>query len=64
MKVNGEIVKLEKECTVGEFLDTNGYKRNRVAVERNGEILSKSAYDTTILNDTDRLEIVKFVGGG
>ena len=64
MKVNGEIVRLEKEYTVGEFLDANGYERNRIAVERNREILTKSAYDTTVLDDSDRLEIVQFVGGG
>ncbi len=36
----------------------------RVAVELNMEILPKSDYETTGLNDGDRIEIVHFVGGG
>ncbi len=36
----------------------------RVAVELNMEILPKSNYETTGLNDGDRIEIVHFVGGG
>jgi thiamine biosynthesis protein ThiS len=35
-----------------------------VAVERNGEIVFKSAYESTQLRDGDRLEIVKVVAGG
>ena len=33
-------------------------------VERGGEIIFKSQYDTTVLADGDSLEIVSFVGGG
>jgi thiamine biosynthesis protein ThiS len=35
-----------------------------VAVERNREIVSKAAYDSTELEDHDELEVVEFVGGG
>ncbi len=36
----------------------------KIAVERNLEIIPKSAYATTMLADRDRLEIVHFIGGG
>jgi len=36
----------------------------KVAIERNLEIVPKSAYLATALSDGDRLEIVHFVGGG
>jgi len=36
----------------------------RVAVERNGEIVPRSAHGSTVLADGDRLEIVAAVGGG
>jgi sulfur carrier protein len=36
----------------------------KVAVERNGEIVPKSAHASTVLADGDRLEIVVAVGGG
>jgi thiamine biosynthesis protein ThiS len=33
-------------------------------VERNLEIVPRSAFPTTILEEGDRIEIVQFVGGG
>lgn len=36
----------------------------RIAVERNGEIVPRSRYIDTSLEDGDRLEIVAAVGGG
>lgn len=36
----------------------------KVAVERNLEIVPRSAYQTTALADRDRIEIVHFIGGG
>ncbi|MDC7681693.1 sulfur carrier protein ThiS [Asticcacaulis sp. BYS171W] len=41
-----------------------GIDPRKVAVERNLEIVPKSAYLNTPLEDGDRLEIVHFVGGG
>ncbi|MEN9874920.1 MAG: hypothetical protein RL186_1817 [Pseudomonadota bacterium] len=35
-----------------------------VAIERNLEIVPKSQWDATILQEGDRLELVQFVGGG
>ena len=50
--------------TVSEYLATIRYDPKRIAVERNGDIVFKSQYDTAILADGDCLEIVSFVGGG
>jgi sulfur carrier protein len=36
----------------------------KVAVERNGEIVPKSAHANTVIGDGDQLEIVVAVGGG
>jgi sulfur carrier protein len=36
----------------------------KVAVERNGEIVPRSAHAATLLADGDRVEIVVAVGGG
>lgn len=47
-----------------EYLSDYGYDRNRIATELNGNILTKSEYDNTILKDNDKVEIVSFVGGG
>jgi thiamine biosynthesis protein ThiS len=39
-------------------------KGDRIAVERNGEIVRRSEWATTLVESGDRFEIVHFVGGG
>lgn len=46
------------------FLASLGIDRRKVAVERNREIVPKSAFDRVVLTAGDELEIVQFVGGG
>ena len=54
----------QEEQTVADYLEENGYRMNRIAVELNGEILPKYKYSETRLKDGDSMEIVTFVGGG
>ena len=63
VKVNGEELHIAGK-TVAQYLSTTNYDPKRIAVERNGDIVFKSQYDATILQDGDSLEIVSFVGGG
>ncbi|MBQ8434762.1 MAG: sulfur carrier protein ThiS [Oscillospiraceae bacterium] len=49
---------------LSEYLEQKGYDTGRIAVEINGEIITKSKYDNVVLKDGDRVEIVSFVGGG
>lgn len=63
VKINAE----EKNIagmTVTEYLATTNYNPKRIAVERNGNIVPKSQYDNTVLQDGDSVEVVSFVGGG
>jgi sulfur carrier protein len=39
-------------------------KSDRVAVERNGEIVSRNNWNEELLSADDRIEVVHFVGGG
>lgn len=63
VKVNGELQDIVGK-TVSEYLETTDYDPKRIAVERNGEIVFKSQYEETILQDGDTVEVVSFVGGG
>lgn len=63
VKVNGEVMNIAGK-TVSEYLASTSYDSKRIAVERNGEIVFKSQYDSIVLKDGDVLEIVSFVGGG
>lgn len=63
VKVNGEAMDIARK-TVTEYLASTDHDPKRIAVERNGEIVFKSQYDSTVLKDGDVLEVVSFVGGG
>jgi thiamine biosynthesis protein ThiS len=39
-------------------------KQDRIAVERNGEIVRRAEWAATVVRNGDRFEIVHFVGGG
>ena len=62
--INGKTIGLSENITVSEYLKQNQYRPERIAIELNGNILPKSAYDSTVLKDEDVMEIVSFVGGG
>ncbi|MBQ4089403.1 MAG: sulfur carrier protein ThiS [Clostridia bacterium] len=63
VKVNGVMLDLAGK-TVMEYIATTNYDPKRIAVERNGDIVFKSQYSTTVLEDGDSIEVVSFVGGG
>ena len=62
--VNGAAQRLERPMEISSLLETLKLTDKKVAVERNGEIVPKSAHASTVLADGDRLEIVVAVGGG
>ncbi|MBQ8011524.1 MAG: sulfur carrier protein ThiS [Oscillospiraceae bacterium] len=64
VKINGESIPDAEKKTVMQYLTDTGYDPKRVAVEMNGDILPKSQYESTALQDGDSIEIVSFVGGG
>lgn len=63
VKINGLFVDVAGK-TLAEYLETTAYHPQRIAVERNGEIVPKAQYSNTILQDNDVIEVVSFVGGG
>lgn len=63
VKINGEIFDIAG-TTIAEYLSEAKYNIDRIAVEKNGEIVPKGMYATERLSEGDSLEIVRFVGGG
>ncbi len=62
--VNGEPVELPDGLTVSTLLQHLGVRAERVAVERNGEVVKQARHGEQRLAAGDVLEIVTFVGGG
>lgn len=63
VKINGEMEDVAGK-SIAEYLATTKYNTQRIAIEKNGEIVFKKDYPTEILQDGDSVEIVNFVGGG
>lgn len=55
---------LTSGATLDALLTTLGLQHDRVAVERNGVIVTRVSWSATPLASGDKLEIVHFVGGG
>ena len=64
LTINGESRDLDVVSTVASLVEHLGLKADRLAIELNREIVTRSDWETTQLRDGDQLEIVHFVGGG
>ena len=62
--LNGETRRLDAPLSVRGLLESLGLDPAKIAVERNLEIVPRSAYGRTPIADGDRIEIVSFIGGG
>ena len=62
--LNGEPSEIGERAAVTDLIATLGLKPERIAVEVNGRIIRRAAWDSTSLVEGDKVEIVHFVGGG
>lgn len=62
--LNGEPREVPDGITLAGLVDWMKLAADRVAVERNLEIVPRSQWEETRLHAGDRLEVVNFVGGG
>ncbi len=63
IQLNGEVRDVAAE-SVADLIIELGLEARMLAVERNMEVVSKSAYVDTALKENDRIEIVHMIGGG
>ncbi len=64
LSVNGEEREFDGPGALASLVAALGLDCRKVAIERNLEIVPRSAYATTALAEGDRIEIVHFIGGG
>jgi sulfur carrier protein len=64
LTVNGETRTFSGVDHLAALVSALGLDGRKVAIERNLEIVPRSAYGKTPLADGDRIEIVHFIGGG
>ena len=64
IQLNGDPYEINDGTNLDALLIKLKIKKNKVAIEVNGEIVEKNKYPNLILNKDDRVEIVHFIGGG
>jgi sulfur carrier protein len=62
--LNGNPTDLEGPLTLAALLERHRLKPEAVVVEYNLHVPPKDAYASTEIREGDRIEIVKFMGGG
>jgi sulfur carrier protein len=62
--INGERRDVPEGLTVATLIEHLAMPLDRVALERNLEILPRAQWKTTQVQSNDSFEIVHFVGGG
>ncbi len=62
--VNGQQRDITAGCTGVKLLEELDLTAERIAVERNGEVMNRQTFAACTLAAGDVIEIVRFVGGG
>lgn len=64
LTINGCLKSFARPLRVSELIIDLDLADKRFAIERNGEIIPRSEFDSLVLENGDKLEIVVAVGGG
>ena len=64
VKVNGESHELAAGTTLGDLIAELQLAPERLAIERNREVVRRACWAETEIAEGDQIEIVHFVGGG
>lgn len=67
LAINGqdrEFPELDSEPQLSRLIGLLQMKADRIAIERNGEIVPRKDWPQVTLAENDRFEVVQFVGGG
>lgn len=62
--LNGEAREIPGEIDLDRLLELFSLPKQRVAIELNNAVVRRSDWPETIVRESDRIEVVHFVGGG
>jgi thiamine biosynthesis protein ThiS len=62
--LNGEDLVLERQINISALLEKFSLDKRKIAIERNLEIVPRSAFDDIEISEGDNIEIIHFIGGG
>lgn len=62
--INGEQKNIASGISISALVASLGIAPSQIAVEVNGAIVPKSTHESAMLSEGDKVEIVRFIGGG
>ncbi|AGF46641.1 thiamine biosynthesis ThiS [Candidatus Kinetoplastibacterium desouzaii TCC079E] len=64
IRINGKETEIQENITIHDAIIILKMENKKIAIELNGNIISKNKYHETILKNGDIMEIVSAIGGG
>lgn len=64
IQVNGEPREVNENISLPELVASLSLKAEQVAIELNQKVVRRAQWESTLLQEADKVEIVHFVGGG
>ncbi len=67
LSINGQertFPELDADPGLARLVSLLQLKSDRIAIEHNGQIVPRAAWENVSLQSEDKLEVVQFVGGG
>lgn len=62
--LNGELFELPKKISIVELFDILELSSKFMAVEVNNEIIFRDSWETFLISQGDKIELVRAIGGG
>jgi sulfur carrier protein len=62
--INGEKREVPERVNLKALLELFSMPSRRIAVEVNRNVIRRAEWETLILDENDRIEVIHFVGGG
>jgi len=62
--INGKVKEIPEGLNLDQLLRHFSLPSQRIAIEMNTSVVRRKDWEDIIVNDSDKIEIIHFVGGG
>lgn len=62
--LNGKKREVPEGIDLQQLLDQFGLPRQRIAIEQNARVIRRGDWAKTTVSESDKIEVIHFVGGG
>ena len=64
IQLNGKKISINQKFSLFDLLKKYKLNEKKIAIELNGQIITKNMYKKRLIKHNDKIEIVNFIGGG